>query len=211
MQKQNKQRFFRAVPLSAQTCKAGILEPRSTDVEKTVGDTVCTWYPLVNTAPIFSRATEKVLCFAKTPAGAVIGSVTGESEFSGGPRCILETFDTPDQDLSENFCGDFHITEEVRFHKPVTVRKFAEFTVNSELLRDINRAYHEECAETDDFCIDETGLLQLRKEINRKLGYKDNVKIETSDDVLRQYGWTDADIRRQFGKLETELRAQKGG
>jgi hypothetical protein len=57
----------------------------------------------------FVRSREKVLCFAKNPGEAIIGSVTGEGEFKGGKRCILETSDKPDVDLSDELVGDFGI------------------------------------------------------------------------------------------------------
>ena len=99
------------------------------------------WAPIVNEAPIFFRSTEKVLCFSKTPGGAVIGSVTSEEGFTGGGRCICETTDEPTIDISDELVGDFSVLEEVRFHRPVETKLTGRFMVDKKLLNEIEEAY----------------------------------------------------------------------
>ena len=149
-----------------------MLTPRETTVERvrcTEGEKglyceVVYWAPLVNEPPIFWSSTEKVLCFSKTPGGAVIGSVTGEDEFKGGRRCICVTSDTPTIDISDELVGDFQILQEVRYRNPVNTKTFGEFTVDDALLKEIATAY-----QTPWGFPNLTRLKRIRSRINREV------------------------------------------
>ena len=164
-------KYYRAIPVPEDyPCECGLLEPHLTDVEKVkCRDSFCQlvyWAPLVQAPPFFARSTEKVLCFSKTPGGAVIGSVTGEYEFEGGKRCICETTDKPDVDISHELVGDFEVLEEVRFHKPVNTKVTGEFVVNDKTLREIEACYEEPF----DVKPNIEKLEEIKTRINQKLG-----------------------------------------
>lgn len=168
-------------------CSSGLLKPQLTDVEKVKDGHVVAWWPLQNEPPIYKRSFEKVLCFAKTPGGAIIGSVTGESGFKGGARCILGTAEQPDVDLSDEMHGDFAALGEVRYHRPVPTKVFGTFKVDAKLLKRIGKAYSPprwECTGYNDkgkptyekyegeSFPDEDKIKRLRDEINKKMGFK---------------------------------------
>lgn len=138
-------KYFRAIHLSpGEPCNCGMLTPYKTDVEKVEkinGYQLKYWMPEVNEPPIFSRSTEKVLCFSESPGGAVLGATTGEYEFAGGRMCVCETTEKPDIDLSDEMVGDFEIVREVRYRKPVETDVTGPFTVNEKLLNRTTDAY----------------------------------------------------------------------
>jgi hypothetical protein len=190
-------RFFRAVMPRDAHCTGGVIEPRMTEVEKVKGDSVIAWYPTTDSPPIFARSQEKVLCFARSPGGAIIGSVTGENGFAGGPRCIIGTDQKPDVDISKELVGDFGVIEEVRYHKPVQTVHVGNFTVNKDLLTRIEKAYENPRYElidykkdkngkpiynkpvsekTDDVYLNEDKIKAIRNEINRHFKFRRNSK-----------------------------------
>lgn len=159
------QKYYRAIQADG-PCECGVLLPQWTDVEKTKkvnGDVVSYWAPLVNEPPVFWRSTEKVLCFSKTPGGAIIGAVTGEIGFRKGIFCVCETTDNTDVDISDATVGDFSILEEVRFHKPVETKVTGTFVVNDKLLDKIGKAYG-----TEPF-LNINALLKIRDAINKQV------------------------------------------
>lgn len=166
------EKYYRAVRIPAGRCKCGILIPRGTDVEKVeiISDNLAEvkyWQPIVNEPPIFFRSTEKVLCFSKTPGGAVIGAVTGEIAFTGGRFCICETTEQPDIDISHVVVGDFSVLEEVRYRRPVDTRFVGESTVDDRLLKEIANAY-----ETKSGFPDVDRLVDIREKINREIIFR---------------------------------------
>lgn len=166
----DEQKYYRAIQKIADICKCDTLIPKWTEVEETKevnGHAIKFWAPMVSEPPIFWRSEEKVLCFSKTPGGAVIGAITGEREFRKGTFCICETTDKPDVDISHEIIGDFSILEEVRFHKPVETKLKGCFVVGENLKTEIEKAYGigEEWAgfpNTDN-------LLKIRNRINSVL------------------------------------------
>ena len=139
------EKYYRAFPAPKGKCVCGVLKPELTSVEKTRkvnGHEVVKYYPVVNEPPIYWRSDEKVLCFSKTPGGAVIGSVTGERGFKGGNRCVCVTEEQPDIDISHEMTGDFPVLEEVRFKRPVKTEVVGEFEVTDKLLKQIEHAYN---------------------------------------------------------------------
>jgi len=163
------QAYYRAVFPENGKCECGLLTPHQTDVErvKVYEDglaEVVYWSPLVNEPPVFYRSTEKVLCFSKTPGGAIIGSVTGERAFIGGDRCICETHGKPDIDISHVTVGDFEVLEEVRFKRPVKTKALGMFSVDQKMLKEIEAAY-----DTEYGFPNIPKLLKIRRTINRKL------------------------------------------
>lgn len=181
------QKYYRAFPSIKGKCTCGSLEPHKTDVERVRAvnghEVVKEYFGMVNEPPIYWRSTETVLCFSKTPGGAVIGSVTGEQGFKGGNRCICSTTEEPEVDISDEPSGDFPVLEEVRFKRPVKTEVVGEFEVTDKLLKQIGHAYEApmKCPiwkegevigweEIEDETFIDTGKLErIRNRINRQI------------------------------------------
>jgi len=179
------EKYYRAIPSPKGVCNCGLLIPRLTEVEEVIkvdGYEVKKDYPLVNEPPIYWRSAEKVLCFSKSPGGAIIGSVTGERGFKGGNRAVCLTAEVPDIDISHDLSGDFPILQEVRFRRPVHTECIGEFYVTDELLHEIERAYNTPLKqpiwsngkivgweETEETFIDTDKLERIRRQINKAL------------------------------------------
>lgn len=190
----------------------GLLKPQLTDVEKVKEGHVVAWYPMADEPPVYKRSTEKVLCFAKTPGGAVIGSATGEQGFKGGGRCIVGTNEKPDVDLSDEGHGDFSAVGEVRYYRPVPTKIVGTFKVDKTLLKRVGKAYSPprytfvgttktgrpiyELDEDAESFPDSDKIAEIRDEINRKMGYPVHKRKRTKMDET-----VDEQFERQMASL----------
>ncbi len=118
------------------------------------------WCPLVNSPPIFKISEVKESCFSTTIEGALFGLFSNDGK--PGKYNVYETKEKPDIDLTDETIQDFGVIEEVRYRKPVEIKKTCDLTIPSNIIDNIQKCQ----VETEDavFFNEECGI-KVKKEI----------------------------------------------
>lgn len=104
------------------------------------GEIEC-WDPLVNEPPIFYKSKILETCFAKSMAGAIIGSLS--SHRTSGIFYLYSTEASPDIDLSDEISDwlDCDVVEEVRYRVDVPVLNITMINISQNVVDLINEIY----------------------------------------------------------------------